>query len=281
MAELKTLQAAFANATCAPTQLARLQELYRHHGPQKPVVDALKIAYTSCKAPVELAELLADAAPEGAPAVHRLELAAAWIRATRYTDAIAVLEPLAKTQGPRSQATWLLGMSLFYAGESNRALPLLTEAREHASNSDAYTMIGLAKLHAGDAEGAVTELEQGLARTPKDPSILQGLARAYYIVGRSEDAQRLSQQTQTQQDKLAKDLAVSVRLGTMSTSYRSARASGRLDDALAVVDDMLKIAPEPAKLKILQAKISTLQALGRTAEATAVQQQLTARTKTP
>lgn len=280
--EVAQLQARFAKDTCEPQALARLDALYQQYGVVPSLVEALKVAYTQCRATSELADLLAATTPDSAPEAQRLAVAAAYIRAARYPQAIDVLhtltaEPSAKT----SQAAWLLGYALFHTGDSHGALPWLTAARAHASNEDAATLIGLALMHTDQLDAAIAELEAGYRRAPQNLALSQALTRAYHRAGRYDDAATVAAAERTQRQAFQTQSATKARLSAMSTAFRAARASGDTDEALRLLDEMSKLAPASMRRQLLDARISLLRTLGRDDEARVFQQQANALPATP
>ena len=65
--------------------------------------------------------------------------------------------------------------------------------------------LGQALLETGDADGAIRELQTGLALAPESPGLHFTLARAYQRAGRLDDAERERNEF-TRLDRLARTL---------------------------------------------------------------------------
>jgi tetratricopeptide (TPR) repeat protein len=84
-----------------------------------------------------------------------------------------------------------IAQELIKQGEFEAAAPYAAEAARLApKNFMARKVLGQVKLQAGDAVGAVTELEAARALEPSSPSVRFHLARAYQRAGRTADATR-------------------------------------------------------------------------------------------
>jgi tetratricopeptide (TPR) repeat protein len=84
-----------------------------------------------------------------------------------------------------------LVQELLKRGEFEAATPYATEAARLApGNFVARKVLGQIKLQAGDATGAIAELEEARTLEPSSPSVRFHLARAYQRAGRTADAER-------------------------------------------------------------------------------------------
>lgn len=256
---------------CDRDALDVVRSLQRTVGDHPAVVEGLRVAFEACQDPEALAELLARTTPAGAPVRARLELGAAWVRAARYADAVAVLEPLVEPEGERSKAAWLTGFALFHAGESERARPLLESARHHASKtvSDAWLLIGLCKLHAGEVDAAVAEFEGGVKVVPNDPALWSALSRAYRAGGRLEDATRASRRAREARDARSSELRTQMWLAARATQLRHAAAEGDVEEVERVFEQMWSDAPVDLRVQMLglRARVYAQAGLGVKAEA--------------
>lgn len=217
------------------------------------MVDALKVAFGACQDPEALAELLARTTGDDAPVRARLELGAAWVRAARYEDAVAVLEPLLEREGGGSKAAWLTGFALFHAGDTERARPLLESARRHASMtvSDAWLLIGLCKLHAGEVEAATAEFERGVEVVTDDPALWSALSRAYASGGRFDDATRASERARAARDVRSAGLRTQMWLAARATQLRHAAAENDVEEVERVFEQMWPEAPREIRVQML------------------------------
>ena len=84
-----------------------------------------------------------------------------------------------------------LALELVKRGDLDAAKPYATEAARLAPrNFVARRVLGQIKLQAGDAAGAIAELEAARSLEPSSPSVRYHLARAYQRAGRTADAKR-------------------------------------------------------------------------------------------
>lgn len=238
---------------CDRDALDAVRGLQREVGDRPAVVGALKTAFGACQDPEALAELLARTTANDAPVRARLELGAAWVRAARYDDAVAVLEPLLESEGVASKAAWLTGFALFHAGDSERARPLLESARRHASKtvSDAWLLIGLCKLHAGEVEAATAELERGVEVVTEDPALWSALSRAYASGGRLEDAARASAHAREARETRNAELRSQMWLAARATQLRHAAAERDVEEVERVFEQMWPDAPRAVRVQML------------------------------
>ncbi len=255
-ARLRDATKALEDRGCELDALEVVRELQRIHGDLEPLVEAQRVAFAACRDADALAELIARTMAEGASPSARLQLGAAWVRAARYEEAVAVLEPLARREGNRSEAAWLAGFALFHAGESERARPLLESARHHAGKDvgDAWLLIGLCKLHEGDLAGATTEFEAGLKVVGDDPSLWTSLSRAYAASGRSEDAARARKSARAARDARAEDLRTKMWLAARATALRVAATAQDVEEVERLFDRMWPDASPELRLQMLEVR---------------------------
>jgi tetratricopeptide (TPR) repeat protein len=84
-----------------------------------------------------------------------------------------------------------LALELVKRGDLDAAKPYVTQAvRLAPGNFVARRVLGQIKLQAGDAAGAIAELEAARSLEPSSPSVRFHLARAYQRAGRTVDAKR-------------------------------------------------------------------------------------------
>jgi tetratricopeptide (TPR) repeat protein len=84
-----------------------------------------------------------------------------------------------------------LALELVKRGDFDAARPYATEAvRLAPGNFVARRVLGEIKLQAGDAAGAIAELEAARTIEPSSPSVRFHLARAYQRAGRAQEAKR-------------------------------------------------------------------------------------------
>ncbi len=255
-ARLEAAASTLKAAGCDAEAFDEIRALQRTHGDPPPLIEAQTVAYQVCEDPLANAELLARTLPDDATADARLRVGAAWLRATRYDDALAVLEPLAQSEGPTSKAAWLAGFGLFHAGQSSRARPLLESARAQApeGRADAWLLIGLCKLHDGDIEGAIAELEAGTQAVTDDPSLGAALSRAYAAGGRTEDATRAEAQARAAHDARARVERTQARLAANAKAFQRAAEAQDIDAVERTFDRMWDDAPKKLRLQLLQVR---------------------------
>lgn len=263
----KRLGAKFrAGKRCDVDALAELRELRVQYGTQSYVGKALALAFRGCDEKQAYAELFAEMLGDSGSEQDQLKLGASWLRAANYERATAVLVPLAEASGAESQAAWLAGFALFHAGDLEAAFPWLQGARgqtDTAKRADAPMLIGLCKLHVGDTDGAIEELERGVEKMPDHPGLLSALSRAYAAAGRTDDSRRLAKQSEVAANTLDGQARDQLRLSALSTAFRNARSEKRHDDADALIDAMLPLAPAPLKRQLLEQRIAIYTELGR------------------
>ena len=91
-------------------------------------------------------------------------------------------------------------------GEPAAALPFAKQAAEAAPKAfPARKALGQALLETGDIDGAIRELQLGIALAPASPGLHFTLARAYQRAGRLDDAERERNEF-TRLDRLARTL---------------------------------------------------------------------------
>ncbi|MEM6294196.1 MAG: hypothetical protein AAGA54_23150 [Myxococcota bacterium] len=270
-ARVRTLAETFAKGGCTDEPVQALRALTAVHGDQGPLRKAQLLMFEACQDAVGKAELLARTLPADADADARLQMGAAWIRAARYDEAVAVLRPLSVEQGPASKAAWLAGFATFHAGDPEAALPLLEGARAQAptDRSDAWLLIGLSKLHAGDADGAVAEFEAGNAAVPGDRSMLQGLARGYAALGRTEDARTTTLAARAAHEGAAAKEQAAYRLSALATQLRTAHKDGDLETLEKTFDMMWPMAPTKLRAQMLAVRAAAYDRAGRPEDAAA------------
>ena len=84
-----------------------------------------------------------------------------------------------------------VAQELVKRGDFEAARPYATEAvRLAPANFVARRVLGQIKLQAGDAVGAIADLEAAAKLEPSSPSVRFHLARAYQRAGRTADAER-------------------------------------------------------------------------------------------
>lgn len=255
-ARLEAAASTLKTAGCDADAFDEIRTLQRTHGDPPPLIEAQTVAYQVCEDPVANAELLARTLPDDATTDARLRVGAAWLRATRYDDALAVLEPLAQSEGPTSKAAWLAGFGLFHAGESSRARPLLESARAQApkDRSDAWLLIGLCKLHDGDVDGATEEFEAGTQAVSDDPSVWSALSRAYAAADRTEDAARAEARARAAHDARALVERTQARLAANAKAFRRAAKARDIAAVERTFDRMWDDAPKTMRLQLLQVR---------------------------
>ena len=261
---LATLTQAFERGRCDSDARRELRALREQHGEPAALSEALLHAAKACDDPASAAELLARALPDDATDGQRLELGAAWIRATRYEDAAEVLVPLANAMGTSSKAAWLAGFALFHAGRSEDALPLLEAARGTAPTDrpDAWLLIGLCKLHTGDTQGAIAELEAGTTAAAGAPSLWSALARAYAAAGRSLDAERARARARSSHKVRARREATQLRLSAQATALRDAVRRTDVGEVETLVEQMWGAATPDIRRQLLLARAKVYAASG-------------------
>ncbi|MCA9650784.1 MAG: hypothetical protein KC501_12795, partial [Myxococcales bacterium] len=275
---LAGLLASFAGGrNCDAAALTELRGLRDRYGTPPSLREALLQAFAACEEQEATAELLAATLSPTPSTDERLQLGAAWLRASRYEEATEILLPLAQEQGPGTKAAWLAGFALFHAGRSGEALPWLEGARDQVGGgnvTDAPLLIGLSLLHQGQVDRAITELEAGRDAAPEDRSILSALARAYATAGRGEDAEQASARVrELNQTNAAQELQMA-RLSALSSALKTAQAEGHNDDADRIIEEMLPMAPAQTRPKLLELRARLYDEDGRTEDAAAVRQQI-------
>ncbi|PRP91149.1 hypothetical protein ENSA5_58090 [Enhygromyxa salina] len=263
--------------SCDVEALAELRELRERFGPASPLREVLLAAFSACDERVALAQLHAETLPATPSAQQRLELGAAWLRASRYEDAAEILVPLAGELGPTTKAAWLAGFSLVHAGRPGEALPWLEGARAHAGGeqgSDGALLVGLAKLDTGDLDGAIATLEAGVAASPTNRSLLAALARAYASAGRGDDAARVSEQARAAFEHAAKSERQMTRLAALSSSLSEAWDAGRYAEVEQFIDAMWADAPPELREQLLSARVALYERTDRPADAAAARDAL-------
>lgn len=279
LARVQSLAAQFRRA-CATEAFTELRTIRDQHGSVPTELrDALLVAYKACDEPVAAAKLIADTLPAQPSTTERLQLGAAWLRATEYETAAEVLVPLATEQGPSTQAAWLAGFALFHSGNSAAALPWLEGARDanggkKSNHPDRPLLIGLARLHTDDLPGAITELEAGVAKHPDHTGLNAALTRAYTKAGRSEDAAQSRKKTEQAYAKSQAKETSQLRLSALGNQLNKARAAGQNDEVLRLISEMLPHAPPKLLAQLLTLRIGIYEQTGRTAEAEADREQL-------
>jgi tetratricopeptide (TPR) repeat protein len=89
-------------------------------------------------------------------------------------------------------ALYGLGACDAYAGDNARAIGWLRQALEQAPDSaPAHLALGISLLQTGQTEAAVAELEAATRLEPRMRQAYVHLARAYHLLGRSQDVERV------------------------------------------------------------------------------------------
>ncbi|MCR9164210.1 MAG: tetratricopeptide repeat protein [Nannocystaceae bacterium] len=255
-ARLRSATQTLQTSGCEGTAFDDIRALQRTHGDPPPLIEAQRLAYRVCEDPLADAALLARTLPPGATTQAKLRVGAAWLRAARYEEAVAVLEPLVESEGTSSKAAWLTGFGLFHAGASSRARPLLEAARGHApaGRADAWLLIGLCKLHEGDLRGATAELEAGVEQVTDDPSLWSALSRAYAASGRVEDAARAKARALEANDARALAERTTMRLAANATAFKRAARAQDVAEVERIFERMWDDAPRKLRVQLLQAR---------------------------
>ena len=85
-----------------------------------------------------------------------------------------------------------VGWTFYYARQYDRAIEQCMKALDLDANSDgAHACLGWSYRAKGLRDEAVAELEKAVALAKREPSRLEGLARAYAVFGRKPDARRI------------------------------------------------------------------------------------------
>jgi len=238
----------------------------------KPAYLALAEAFLKLDRPEEAAKVLIEAREElGYDREVNIKLAEALLAARRYEDALPYLyEVLAEDRG-NAEAVMLLAdalaelelyeralkeldRSLAFAaddaararilykkaqvlarmGQDDEALALLEEAvAKDPGLWQAYYELGRLKLKKGDAEGALRAFLAAYEKNPEAPEVLLGLAAAYDVLGRYDEAYKVA--------RLALERAQDeeTRIKALFLLGKSAYLTGRYDEAISALKEVV------------------------------------------
>jgi Flp pilus assembly protein TadD len=118
-----------------------------------------------------------------------IELGHAFELAHRFDEALAAYDTAASVAPSSPAGPREAGMRAARWGESEEAVQRLEEAvRRGAKDAETFHVLGLARLHARDLEGAEEAYKQGLAADPKSTENLLGLASVAVMRGDPQGA---------------------------------------------------------------------------------------------
>jgi len=109
-----------------------------------------------------------------------------------FEDALAEVQR-AQALDPLSLAASVnVGWTLYFARQYDRAIEQCRKALDLDANSDgAHACLGWSYRAKGLRDEAIAELERAVALTNRDPSRLEGLARAYAVFDRKPEARKI------------------------------------------------------------------------------------------
>jgi tetratricopeptide (TPR) repeat protein len=117
-----------------------------------------------------------------------LVLADCEVRLGEYKKVIDLLSPLAESDPNDRTVAFLLGSALVSDGQLNKGQLLIDRVFRDEDSAEARLLMGAILLVADDGQGAIKELERGIALNPKLPSLRAWYGRALMRMGDSEKA---------------------------------------------------------------------------------------------
>lgn len=116
-----------------------------------------------------------------------------YLLVSRHFDEALAEVQRAQALDPLSLAASVnVGWTLYFARQYDRAIEQCRKALDLDANADgAHACLGWSYRAKGLRDEAIAELERAVALTNRDPSRLEGLARAFAVFGRKEDATRI------------------------------------------------------------------------------------------
>jgi adenylate cyclase len=132
----------------------------------------------------------AMALDDSLPTAHS-QLGLLYTMTRQHDKGVAEAERGVELDPNSSVAHDLLGMTLYYAGRPEEAIPVLKKAIRLAPFAPAkfYYHLGVAYLHTGQCDKAISACEKAVRRGSNDPAAHRCATAAYSICGREEEAQ--------------------------------------------------------------------------------------------
>ncbi len=149
------------------------------------------IAMQGGDGPARAAEWLESAAAID-PAFPRVQaaLGVAYFNAGRFPDATLALSRALEAQAGDAGSRRMLALALINTQAWEKALPLLRDDPERATNASVQLAYGVALARTGRVADAVAPLEAAAALAPEQPDVRLELGRVYEALGRPDEARR-------------------------------------------------------------------------------------------
>lgn len=258
---------------CAPEQCAALVKLQRRH-PADPDIRALLGQALAAREDWDaLAALLEDTTGEAPTPAGQLYLAKVLVRAHRYDEAAALIEPLLAAEPADTQRVWIAAYTAYHQGRSERCAELLDGAWARLmeqGHSDARILRGLLFLRAGDHEAGVAVIEPLLREQSEHVPANNLMGRLLAAMGRTHEAAEYLERARQAHDRLSADETRQARLSAASRALAGAWDAGRLDECERLILGMLPQADPGLKRHLYVSLSEVYRAAGRLQEAEAL-----------
>jgi tetratricopeptide (TPR) repeat protein len=144
-----------------------------------------------------------EAAASIDPSFPRVQsaLGVAYFNARRFQDAAAALARAIEREPGDAGSKRMLALSLINTEAWEKAVPLLRDDPERASNAQVQLAYGVALARTGRVQDAVEPLEAAARLAPELPDVRLELGRVYEALGRAEQARRSFEAFERLKDK--------------------------------------------------------------------------------
>ena len=198
-------------------------------------------------------------------------LASFQLRAGRTEEARSTLEELLRRQPEHLGGLWLLGQLELLAGSPGAAAQLYGRLAAHRPAFAVWANLGVARLLAGEAEGAAVALEAALELRPARADAVLNLADARNLQGRREEAEVLYRRVLSLLEEAPESLPgppwqrLTVKAQALAHLGRAVAAAEAVRQALRLAPDEPQLAYEAALVYALIGERSSAIANGRRA----------------
>lgn len=189
----------------------------------------------------------------------QLQFSVLLIKAGRYEEARAVLEPLGSAGSADLQLRLRLAEARHFTGDSAGAAPLLDSVLQELKQStdaesiaEVYALRGLVALQMEDLPVARAMFENGLQVQPGNLVMTLGLARTLRQLGEGDKAAELEQAAQKVRNDLHLAERNSLILGALVPGINQAMLAQRYDEADRLIDRALPLADEQLRSTLLR-----------------------------
>lgn len=271
VAQLSRIKAVIdATNTIPPNDFAVVKELLGQYPSAPEVRSVYRDALVVRKDWDVLEAFLRQTPADKLPDEERRALGSVLVRNGKYSDAAAVLAPLAEKNPGDLESQSQLAMAEYYLGRLDDASKRLDSFRDRAvaeKRAGDLTLRGIIHLSKNELERAEEVLKAALAIAPESAAVTNALSQVYARSGNQAEAENYRRKTVAINDKLADDEYQARRRVEQLYELENAWKAKNYRDVIRLASAMIPNADRNRKVVLLQYLAESHKATGNAAEA--------------